>query len=117
MFDDSILEFFVGTFIPLIIAYIFAIYVISGLKNSEYEIKEVDSIREYYGYFGKKQVIVGFEDTEKSFDTYDIKIGEETFLKDFEHLLHEDELYLSESDYEKFVGSCEYYGEVNANEM
>lgn len=113
MSDDSILEFFVGTFIRLIIASIFAIYVISGLKNSEYDIKEVDSIRECYGNFGKKQVIVKFEDTEKSFYTYDIKIGEETFLKDFEHLLHKDELYLSESDYEMFVGSCKYYGELN----
>lgn len=113
MFDDSILEFLVGTFIPLIIASIFAIYVISGLKNSEYEIKEVDSIREYYGNFGKKQVIVIFENTEKSFDTYDIKIGKETFYRDYEHFLRKDELYLSESDYEMFVGSCKYYGEVN----
>lgn len=113
MFDDSISEFMVGCFIPFVIASVLAIYFISGLKNSEYEVKEVESIREYYGTFGKKKVIAGFEDTEICFDTYDIKIGEETFFKDYEHSFHKDELYLSESDYEMFVGSCKYYSEAN----
>lgn len=110
MFDDPILDFMFEWFI---VASIIGIFIIFGLKNSEYEIREVDSIRVYYGNFGKKQVIVEFEDTKEVIDTYDIKIGEETFYKDYDHLLRKDELYLSESDYEMFVGSCKYYDEVN----
>lgn len=113
MSKDFIIEFIVGYLIPFVLILFLTIYFISGLENSEYEVKEVKSIREYYGNFGKKKVIVKLEDTEICFDIFDIKIGEETFFKDYVNLFNKDELYLSESDYEMFVGSCKYYGEAN----
>lgn len=76
-------------------------------ESENYEIIQVDSIREYSGPYGKKKLRIEYDGKEKSFNHIDVCIGESTHLRRYNNKLISLRLYLSPDDYEKFVGQYE----------
>lgn len=78
-------------------------------KSEDYEIFEIESIREYSGLYGRKRIRVAFDEREKSFNAIDIKIDETTHIREYDNYFNSIKLYLSPDDYNKYVGQYESF--------
>lgn len=100
--------------LAMLMTFILVVFLVCGLfaydeseELSDYEIVQVDSIREYSGSYGKKMLRIEYDGKEKSFNHIDVYIGESTHLRKYNNKLISLRLYLSPDDYEKFVGQYE----------
>lgn len=83
---------------------------IKDVKTSdEYETYEIESIREYSGVYGRKQIRVEYDGIEKSFNAIDINIGDTTHIRKYDTFFCSVQLYLSPDDYNKYVGQYESF--------